>query len=69
LFPYWSQSYQTLISLFSRFSFLVFSVCSTRKCCLYFEMAKLNSKKTVKILVLRRKEFGRIDSWFLLKKV
>jgi hypothetical protein len=28
-------------------------------------MAKLNSKKTEKIFVLRRKKFGRIDSFFL----
>jgi hypothetical protein len=41
----WSQSYQTLISLFFRFLFLSLSVCSIRKYSLYFEMANLNSKK------------------------
>jgi hypothetical protein len=40
-----SQSYQTLISSFFRFLLLSLSVCSTRKYCLYIEMAKHKSKK------------------------
>ncbi len=57
-----SQSYQTLISQFFRFSLLSLSIWITRKYCLCFEMAKLSSKKWKKIFVLRRKKFGRIDS-------
>ncbi len=42
-------------------SLLSLSACSIRKNFLYFEMT--NSKKMEKIFVLRRKKFGRIDSW------
>ncbi len=58
-----SQSYKNLISSFFRFSLLSLSFCRTWKNCLYIKMAKLNSEKTEKIFVLRRKKFGRIDSW------
>jgi hypothetical protein len=57
-----SQSYQTLISSFFRFLLLGLSICSTRNCCLYFEMAKLSIKKTEKSLFYKEKKFGRIDS-------
>jgi hypothetical protein len=40
-----SQSYQTLISSFFRFSLLSLSVCRIRKYCLCFEMAKLSREK------------------------
>ncbi len=43
--PTRSQSYQALISLFLRFLLLNLSVCSIRKYSLYFEMAKLKTKK------------------------
>ncbi len=45
-----SQSYQTLISLFFRFSLLRLSVCNVRKYRLRFKMAKLNSEKWKKSL-------------------
>ncbi len=43
-----SQSYKTLISSFFRFLLLSLSVCSRRKYCLFFKVAKLNSKKQKK---------------------
>jgi hypothetical protein len=46
--PVGSQSYQTLISSFFRFSLLSWSVCSIRKYCLWFEMTKLSSEKQKK---------------------
>ncbi len=48
---------------FFRFLLLSLSVCSIRKYCMCYKMAKLNSKKRKKIFILRRKKFGRIDSW------
>jgi hypothetical protein len=63
-----SQSYQTSISSFIRFSLLSLSVCSIRKYFMHFEMANLNSKKTEKILILRRKTFGKIDSNIMIKR-
>ncbi len=66
---YWSQSYQTLIYSFFRFSLLSLSVCSIGKYCLYIKMAKLNSKKkTEKVFALQRRKFGRIDSWTLIRR-
>jgi hypothetical protein len=50
-----SQSYQTLISLFFRFSLLSLSVCRIRKYCLYFEMAKLSSKNRKNLRFLKKK--------------
>jgi hypothetical protein len=51
----WSQSYQNLISLFLRFLLLSLSVCSIRKYCLCFKMAKLNSGKRKKSLFYEEK--------------
>jgi hypothetical protein len=47
---------------FFRFSLLSLSVCSIRKYCLYFRMAKLNSKNK-KSSFYEEKKFGRIDFW------
>ncbi len=44
----WSQSYKNLISSFFRFLLLSLSVCSIRKYCLCYNMAKLNSEKQKK---------------------
>ncbi len=43
-----SQSYKNLISSFFRFLLLSLRVCSIRKYCLCYKMAKLNSKKQKK---------------------
>ncbi len=55
------QSYQTLIYLLLGFSLLSLSVCSIRKYCLYFEMAKPNRKKlkksTNKLFFLIKRSF------------
>ncbi len=51
---FWSQSYQTLISLFFRFLLLSLRVCSIGKYCLYIKMAKLNSKKRKKSLFYKK---------------
>ncbi len=59
-----SQSYKNLISSFFRFLLLSLSVCSIRQYCLCCKMAMLNSEKRKKSSFLRRKKFGRIDSWF-----
>ncbi len=61
-----NQSYQTLFSLFLRFLLLSLRVCSSRKYCLYFEMAKL-SKKRKKIFVFMKKKVWQIGSRLLLK--
>jgi hypothetical protein len=57
----WSQSYQTFFLVkqrfFSIFLLLSLIVCSVRKYCQYFEMAKLKGPN------LKTSKFGKIDSW------
>ncbi len=59
---YRSKSYQTLISLFFQFSLWSLAISKYRQYFLMLQTLKLNNKKTEKIIVLRRKKFGRIDS-------
>jgi hypothetical protein len=64
----WSQSCQTLISSFFRFSLLSLSVYSIRKYSLCFKMAKLNSKKMEKkSSFYKEKSLVRLTQglWFL----
>jgi hypothetical protein len=59
-----SQSYQTLISLFFRFSLLSLSVCRIRKYCLCFEMTKLSSEKRKKSLFYKEKSLVGLNPGF-----
>jgi hypothetical protein len=57
-----SQSYQTLISSFFRFSLLSVAISKYRQYFLMQQILKLNNKKRKKIFILGRKKFGRINS-------
>ncbi len=48
---------------FSNFRFLTWPILGARQLFLMLQTLKLNNKKRKKINVLRRKKFGRIDSW------
>ena len=50
-------------SLFSDFRCEAWMFLTNEKRCIYYEMAKLNSKKRKKICVYKEKRLGRIDSW------
>jgi hypothetical protein len=64
-----SQSYQTLISSFFRFSLLSLSACSTGKYCLYIKMAKLDSQKQKKFLFYEEKSLVGLTPWLNFFKV
>ncbi len=55
--------------LFFRFLLLSLAILKYRQNFLKLQTLKLTNEKREKMLVLRRKKFGRIDSWFQVEKL